>query len=849
MKRILLVLALLSRIELKTTKQASILKEGNYENLVSFIEEKELKRLRLAPFKTIKLKKYLKDINLELDVERIASEALGVPYLPENAGSSESHVIDSETLLGSINSNFDRNREMTLNMEVERYFSEIICQGFITDIPFFQRDFNFNSFACDQMSKMVNQTQLINIEIFKIRYSEQLRESFMKFVFQFESLFRTDDVKISFDSAFVKEALTHRFPRFLTDFKALLKLVAEDFDKGVFQVREKVCHKGIKRLKNRISFCELMYGSDGNIWSDLSLNYQFNSKMREGASSQLMRQVWEDNLFTSLANFEFKNKEFGQASTYFVDHNFLDDCMFILRKKGMVMDLLKKCHTLFDQVFNQMKEIYKFYNAATNNGSLLRSIFQRVLMMFSEAILEGALDINPRIANLLREENSRFQLFTASLTRFMRIPSTNFVNFSYEFKHFLNNSKFSKYAKHIYPVYKKCITKTKSFSIECSMFLVGRKLLFSVQYNTKKELRAENARTLKNLMSYKCHVKMPFDFIKNCRNLFLTMDYSSLVDHLSPEEIEPMLSQHLKSILGHFNLAFNNQENVMAFARKRLEEVLEKMASNLDCLLEKVPIELRKVISTAKFHRLFFSIMSTNTELNLNLKEEIFPFALNYIMENKEKFIKAKLLQLEFTYEKNALIMAIMNHFRKPVPQNNKLLAFAYLRNLYGLTRQEEDELSSEMGFIYKHYSNWDPLLLDSAQSSEKVPWNYLIDKCKLYHGNECQLISPTISMAVQTCPSRTKMFFTNRCVTTCPIGFVDTGVFCRKPKVSVRTLHVTKEDCGKDCRKYEDLWIKNCQKNHESVGYFCIPICPFGMQDIGLSCKKVFEATRSFYF
>ncbi len=99
---------------------------------------------------------------------------------------------------------------------------------------------------------------------------------------------------------------------------------------------------------------------------------------------------------------------------------------------------------------------------------------------------------------------------------------------------------------------------------------------------------------------------------------------------------------------------------------------------------------------------------------------------------------------------------------------------------------------------------------------------------------------------------------FVTMCVPDCPAGFTNDGLYCSKPKPKERTAYPWKfgdrafslDDArarcrkrnGAECEKIGEIIYSTCPANYKTAPLLvnlCTPICPAGMEDIGVSCRK----------
>lgn len=121
--------------------------------------------------------------------------------------------------------------------------------------------------------------------------------------------------------------------------------------------------------------------------------------------------------------------------------------------------------------------------------------------------------------------------------------------------------------------------------------------------------------------------------------------------------------------------------------------------------------------------------------------------------------------------------------------------------------------------------------------------------RCENVHENCVELWG---TMAVKSCPKGYERVGCCKCALPCdtPRGFLEDGLFCRKPKAFSTKNHKypTLDECvaGTGNSDFCELhgnrfYTKKCGENFLRSGdYDCIPLCPFGWPDYGDKCGKV---------
>jgi hypothetical protein len=179
-----------------------------------------------------------------------------------------------------------------------------------------------------------------------------------------------------------------------------------------------------------------------------------------------------------------------------------------------------------------------------------------------------------------------------------------------------------------------------------------------------------------------------------------------------------------------------------------------------------------------------------------------------------------------------------------------------YLRVLLKLTDNEKTQLRVQIPNMYAHYDNWSSELQRQFATYQQTDIQTILDYCNFNTNTRkkvqsCYQYAPYVNLVYEICSESSYLQDNMNCVTRCPEGFKDTGLFCEKPKVIVRRLYKTADKCGEKCKRFGTFkfWITECPRNYKEVLTFCVPICSYGFEDHGKSCKKIFTGTVKFYF
>lgn len=207
-----------------------------------------------------------------------------------------------------------------------------------------------------------------------------------------------------------------------------------------------------------------------------------------------------------------------------------------------------------------------------------------------------------------------------------------------------------------------------------------------------------------------------------------------------------------------------------------------------------------------------------------------------------------------------AIISRIMDRaiedMMRPNIKFGKLLFKGYSKLLLKLTATEKNQLKNEIYFMLAHYDNWFNELQRLYAIYQHTSIEDILDFCQLSSQsrnniNLCYQYAPYVNLVYKICPESSILHDNRNCFTRCPEGFKDAGFFCEKPQVIVRKLYKIQEKCGEKCKKFGTFkfWIAECPKNYKEVLTFCVPVCSYGFEDHGKSCKKLFTGFVDFYF
>ncbi len=108
---------------------------------------------------------------------------------------------------------------------------------------------------------------------------------------------------------------------------------------------------------------------------------------------------------------------------------------------------------------------------------------------------------------------------------------------------------------------------------------------------------------------------------------------------------------------------------------------------------------------------------------------------------------------------------------------------------------------------------------------------------------NSCPAGTQNIdSLCYQQCPPDKPRRIGLTCYANCPAGYRDDGLYCAKPSSYGRGSGYTWFDRKKchNCEKWGAMYYPKCRDGFRAAGCcVCSPSCPSGFEDIGVSCKK----------
>ncbi len=184
-----------------------------------------------------------------------------------------------------------------------------------------------------------------------------------------------------------------------------------------------------------------------------------------------------------------------------------------------------------------------------------------------------------------------------------------------------------------------------------------------------------------------------------------------------------------------------------------------------------------------------------------------------------------------------------------------RLLFSGYIRTLLRFTPEEKEQTRVAIPFLYSHYDNWSPTLERLFAAFQTSDISFISKKCQNESDKKtiagCYQHGSDLNLVYQSCGQDGKLIDNANCFSRCPDGFQDSGLYCIKPKVIVRKLYKDMKECGPKCNQFSTfrLYIRPCPQNYREVLTFCIPVCSYGFEDHGKSCKKIFINKVSFYF
>jgi hypothetical protein len=316
------------------------------------------------------------------------------------------------------------------------------------------------------------------------------------------------------------------------------------------------------------------------------------------------------------------------------------------------------------------------------------------------------------------------------------------------------------------------------------------------------------------------------------------------------------INSFIKHYVKDFDLDNNDPKKITAFFKIQINKTINDIRIDLIKSLYLFDPEIIETLNKEKLILILIFAKTIQTDADhLSLEEHIMP-RLN--LETKERLSTIKDVDLEFGmipfFKDIAKNMLEYIKF-KNIMYFDKLIIY-FVREMTNFKSYTKNDFMDNLWMIYTHFDNWDYYMNYFVENYKTINTDYLMMECRESRKNKksevCKRGHTNSPFVINACPPFSTTIENGICVSDCPEGFQDVGIYCLKPKVIFKKIYRNPEECDGNigCVKLGDnLYVDRCPKLFSSISVMCFPECPYGTIDQGNSCKKKIVGRVTYYF
>lgn len=767
---------------------------------------------------------------------------------------------------------FDEYNNFRYYYDQEYIFAMGVCEMYITEVEAFQLNGYLNKFICQYFASLIRKTEYIDyVEFAKMTMGMRLVSHFDKHQTTFSHLV-SKYMKRADSSSFSNliENFSDSIPGFLDELMGLLEVIAADYIKQWEKDYENVIKPMILEALNTFK----KYGLKNDTLEMLIVSTFYLEekdpiayKSRVFAVLDQHKMMLSEPLGSDFFEFLPDMLRHGRRSlcNYFDIYGsnyYYSDCGFLLEEIGIETKLYSKCRAIYNAIFSIAEAIPGFCSNMPLVKNFVDDVFMKIskqlgknlflynrinIEMVSDVLFEFMKERYHQVTSLL----DMYKHFTYTRTRFSKQNMTDLFPLFYKLRfNFQKDAMFEYKIQVLDQNLMKYLAKVKKYKFTYTT-PVSRIMDHIHREISKKEFSSRLGNKLKNYRfresaSFFCTVSTKIYMATLCELIYEKMTFPFLYKFYKYDFVFEYLNSFLLDYSFEFDMNNNEQKKVVAHfkieVRRRMQEVRNDLINSLYLfwpqLLDKVPRDALVLIL----------IYAKNLQMDLNesLQETIMVWINVFVEKNLERLVipgfRVESDMIDFFWDLSMDVMERQKFVNIMKIEKVILFYFNKITDFQDLTKHN---LLKNMGNLYAHYDNWDPRLENNLNHYKHTNTKALMIACKQDHDGEdieCIKNDSQAPFVESGCPEFSSKTENGLCITQCPVGFMDEGMYCKKPNVIMKRLMKSAIECDANlgCTRLADsLFIEECPKMFLSMSLMCFPKCPYGMADEGNYCKK----------
>jgi hypothetical protein len=777
-----------------------------------------------------------------------------------------------------------------------------ICQIYITEVEAFQNNIDMNMFICQYLASLFAKTEFIDyVDYAKASLGKRLIEVLNANDKKYTELLDQYILNMKSDSQKkLMQNLEDTLPTFLDNLLTLIEKIAaeyikkiqKDFDTIIEPLLDQLTRNSDSLMKqenitiSREAALKLLMSTYTAFENKKSKTTNKENKDEDNPTLYKIRileilrlnkaNLGEDlhsEFYSSLPDMILLDKEsLCHSHEVFGSNTYYGDCGYLLMEAGIKDRVVSKCRQFFISIFSLAQSLPGYCERLGNVKKFTEEIFSKsIIELAKNLLLFNSINIEnisrvlyDYMKQRLEEVNNIIEMYQQTTTKKMKFTNEVKVQlfplFNFTRLIFKTNSNLDSKIRIIDNYVNNYLVKIKQYRYGYTKEVMSmmRDISNQLTINEKSSLiknKLNNIRFRKN-MKFFCVVSNDLRLSNICDSIFEKVNFPFLYLYYNYDFVFEYINSFIQQYVKDFDLMNNDAKKITAFFKIQIHETISLIRIELIKSLYLFSPEIIETLSKEKLMLiLIFAKTIQRDASHLSLEDDIMPH-LNILI--KEYLPKIKDEQVEtglMPFFKN-IAKDMLNVIKfKNIMYFDKLIIY-YIREMTDFKNMTKVFLMDNLWMIYTHFDNWDynmnyyienfkqintdNLMLDCLEKRK----NKKIEVCKRGHTN-----SPFV---VNACPPFSSSIENGICVSDCPEGFQDEGLFCLKPKVIFKKIYQNPEDCDSNigCVKLADrLYIDRCPKLFSSISVMCFPECPYGTIDSGNSCKKKIVGRMTYYF
>lgn len=746
------------------------------------------------------------------------------------------------------------------------FFFNEICQNYLPTFKTFQKDIDFNIFFCEEFSFLIHKNEFY-IEYFRTAISyfgHILKHAINDYIPRMMKLvdkgtpfvFGPDNIDIC--------TLDNELPGFFKEVYDIIYQTYISFDthikKSFITIRNWTDNlsKHYPTIPKQNIITILLNTLPNKVVSRKMYGHLITHKLKYYKNDFEEMSFFSDRFYLFIDEFKLTGQFSGcKIRTVFINNIYGPDCLDFLRKSNYTEDMVQKCRDILYRFTKALREKKRLCQYSSVNPDLLRAMIEDLLKQAVIIIIKDSSIMTTELAaKVIYRYGKLSQNICEKAKSLLKVHhiNTHLFNIIYYYRSFINEPEFGLFLENVLRRYDKLRKKYAFFSNKVNNMLKIEKLKFIRSTHNEKKSKMFMMKIMQNTLSYACALYSENKYNTICNEMFKDVKLDFFLKFYQQRFVSHFLAHSIRENLLKYNFLRNKIGKLTIYNHLKFNMMVKKFKEEIMDDLKKITSDFIDELGKDKITLVLIFAKYINRDMNLNYDNTIIP-AINSALPNYLPLLKQqRYSDEEFFGTLVAMGRDIYNGFAEEHQIAMKPFFTSYARLSQILTHQEKKGLEQNLNFLFSHYSSWDYNLRVHYFAHQRSNYDKIQSKCQsdLIDDSETQCIreDARINLVYRECPLGSSRIGSDTCYSKCPTGFIDVGMYCRKPELLRRKVFESETDCGDGCEIYDkEYYIKQCPQFYEAFMFYCIPYCPTGFTDYGATCGKNFVSKMKFYY